>query len=114
MNTLYGASKLGMGCLIRGFEVIVIALGQNLVLQQKLGAVELTVGTGYLNFRFIVIGSRGGYFTALDETDGLSLGHFLTGANIQFDQASGNLRIDMDHSGWVRHNPGGEHQAICD
>ena len=100
--------------LIGGFEVIVIALGHNFVLQQKLGAIELTVGTGYLDFRFIVIGARGGYFAALDKADVLSFGHFLAGPNIQFDQASGDLRVDMDHSGWVRLNPGGEHQAIRD
>jgi len=114
VNALYGAGKLGTCCLISSFEVIVIALGQDFVLEQKLGAVELTAGTGYLDFRFVVIGSRGGYFAALDQADVLSLGHFLTGANIEFDQASGDLRVDMDHSGWVGFNPGGEHQAIRD
>jgi hypothetical protein len=114
VNALFVADKLGMCCLIRGFEVVVIALGKNFVLQQKLGAVELTVGTGHLDFRFIVVGSRGGYFAALDEAYVLSLGHVLTGPNIQFDQATGDLRVDMDHSGGVRLNPGGEHQAIRD
>jgi hypothetical protein len=114
VNALYGAGELGMRGLIRGFEVIVIALGQNFVLQQKLGTIELTIGTGYLDFRFIVIGSGGGYFAALDEAYVLTLGHFLAGPNIQFNEASGDLRVDVDHPGWVRLNPGGKHQAIGD
>ena len=50
------ARKLRVRRLIRGFEVIVIALRHHFVLQQKLGAIQLAVGTCYLDFRFIVIG----------------------------------------------------------
>ena len=112
VNSLDGAGKLGVRRLIRGFEVIVIALRHHFVLQQKLGAIELAVGTCYLDFRLIVIGSCRRNLAALDEADGLPLGYFLPGPNIQFDQSAGDLRVDMDHAGWVGHNPRGEHQAI--
>jgi hypothetical protein len=98
--------------LISGFEVIVIALGHDFVLQQKLGAIELTIGTRYLDFCLTVIGSCRSNLTALDEADGLPLGHFLSGPNIQFDQATGDLRVDMDHARRVGFNPRSEDQTI--
>jgi hypothetical protein len=98
--------------LVRSFQVIVIPLRHHFVLQENLGAIQLVIGTGHLDFRLIVISSRLCNLTALNKTDGLALGHFLPGPDIQFDQATGNLRVDMDHAGWVRFNPGGEHQVV--
>ena len=112
MNSLYGAGKFRVRRLIRSFEVIIIALRHHFVLQQKLGAIQLAVGTRYLDFRLIVIGSCLSNLAALDEADGLSLGHLLPWPNIQFDQATGDLRVDMDHPGRVGRNPRSEHQAI--
>src|SRR5580700_2336733 len=82
------------------------------MLPQQLGAIQLMVGTRYLDFRLIVIGSRRGNLAALNKTDGLTLGYILPRPNIQFDQAAGDLRVDMNHPGWVRLNTGSEHQAI--
>src|ERR1700722_575908 len=112
VNPLYGPGKLRMRRLVRGFEIIVIALRHHFMLQQELGAIQLTVGTCYLDFRLIVVGSRRRNLAALNKADGLTLGHVLPRPNIQFDQAAGDLGIDMKHPAWVGHNTGSEHQAI--
>ena len=114
MNSLDGAGKLGVRRLVRGFDVIVVALCDHFVLEQKLGAIQLVVGTDYFDFRLIVIGSRRRNFAALDEANGLPLGYVLPGPHIQFDQSTGDLREDMDHPGGVRHHARGEHQPIGD
>jgi hypothetical protein len=98
--------------LIRGFEIIVIALRHHFVLQQKLGAIELAVGTGYFDFGLIVIGSGLGNLAALDKANGLILRHLLPGPDIQLDQAASDLRVDMDHSRGVGLNPRPQFQAI--
>jgi hypothetical protein len=112
VNSLDGARELRVRRLIRGFNVIVITLRHHFVLQQKLGAIELAVGTGYLDFGLIVIGSGLGNLAALDKADGLILRHLLPGANIQLDQAASDLGVDMDHSRGVGLNPRGELEAV--
>ncbi len=82
------------------------------MLQQKLGAIELAVGTRYFNFGLIVIGARFGNLAALDEANGLVLFHLLPWPNIQLDQPPSDLRVDMDHARGIGFHPRGEFQAI--
>ncbi len=52
--------------LVRGFEIVVVALRHHFVLQQKLGAIELEIGARDFNLGLLVIGARLGNLAALN------------------------------------------------
>ena len=112
MNSLDSALELCVRRLICSFNIVVVALRHYFVLEQKLGAIELVVGTRYFNFGLVVIGSRFGNLVALDEANGLVLFHLHPWPHVQLDQPPGDLGVDMDHARGIGFHPRGELQAI--
>ena len=79
MERLASALQFGVVGVVERFEVVVILLRQDLMLQQLFGAVELQIGAGGFNSCFLEIGAGLGSVAALQGADTLALVDFLPG-----------------------------------
>jgi hypothetical protein len=108
-----GALQLSVVGIVQRLQVVVITLGHDIVLQQLFGAVELKIGAGCLDLRFLKIGPCLGSITALQRTDLFPFAHFLAGKDAEREHAAADQRIDVDHLGRIRHDTCRQNQLAC-
>ena len=99
---------------VEGLEVVVVFLGHDFVLEELFGAIELEVGAGGFDLRFLEIGAGLRGVAALEHSKLLPLDYFLTGKDLQGDDASADGREDVHHRGGIGHDVRGQKELVGD